>query len=104
MQSDTSVEKLSTDYVPTKSPSNPRLSELEVIIGRGMTHFVEVGSALLEIRQGKLYKPQYSTFEAYCQERWGFSRQHASDLISSSVVFFNLSTTVDKVPSSEWVT
>jgi hypothetical protein len=32
---------------------------------------------LVTIRDEKLYKADYKTFEAYCQERWGISRQHA---------------------------
>lgn len=43
--------------------------------------FVETGDALRAIRDGRLYLAKgYQNFEAYCQERWGFSRQNASYL------------------------
>jgi hypothetical protein len=52
-----------------------RLAELERVIERGLQSFVEVGKALADIRDGKLYRCQGdATFEDYCQQRWGFSR------------------------------
>jgi hypothetical protein len=37
------------------------------------------GVSLADIRDGKLYRGQgYSTFEDYCQQRWGFSRDRLS--------------------------
>jgi hypothetical protein len=54
-----------------------RLGELEVVIERGLTTFVEVGNAIREIRDSKLYKESHGTFEDYCRERWGWSRVHA---------------------------
>ncbi len=51
------------------------LAELETVIERGQQTFVEVGQALMEIRDGRLYSEQgYPTFEEYCQRRWGWSR------------------------------
>ncbi len=58
-----------------------RLLECERVIERGLNTFVEVGAALLEIRDGRLYKNDYSTFEDYCRERWGFTRMRATQLI-----------------------
>ncbi len=44
--------------------------------------FIEVGTALMEIREGRLYREQgYETFEAYCQERWGWSRRYSYNLM-----------------------
>jgi hypothetical protein len=53
------------------------LAELEVVIESGKQTYVEVGNALREIRDRKLYKETHQTFEAYCQERWGFTRSTA---------------------------
>jgi hypothetical protein len=38
---------------------------------------LEVGNAIREIRDSKLYKETHSTFEEYCWERWGWKRAHA---------------------------
>lgn len=63
------------------------LAELESMIERGLSTFIEVGQALLEIRSRRLYNAQgFKTFEDYCRERWRFSRQHAARLIESALV------------------
>ena len=50
-----------------------KLRDLEGIIERGMQTFVEVGAALRLIREGRLYRTDFGTFEDYCQERWGWT-------------------------------
>lgn len=67
-----------------------KLAECEGIIRRGIKTFVEVGDALLTIRDQRLYREQFKTFEAYCREQWGFSRSHANRLIESACVVENL--------------
>lgn len=78
-----------------------RLTECESIIEHGMKTFVEVGTALIEIRDSRLYHTEYSTFEDYCRERWGMSRPKAYQLIDAAGVVNNLSTMVDIVPINE---
>jgi hypothetical protein len=70
------------------------LARLEAVIEHGLQTFVEVGQALLKIRDGRLYRP-YPTFEEYCRERWGWSRQRSHQLIEAATVVGNLSTMVD---------
>jgi hypothetical protein len=67
-----------------------RLAELEVIVELGMTTFVEVGTALLEIREARLYRATHDTFEAYCRERWGMSKTHANRLTKAAEVVQDL--------------
>jgi hypothetical protein len=45
-----------------------------------------VDQAFLEIRDSRLYRENYSTFEAYCRERWGMSKTHSNRLIDASDV------------------
>lgn len=78
-----------------------RLLECEEVIERGLNTFVEVGAALLEIRDSRLYKDNYSTFEDYCRERWGMSRIHAHRLIESAGVVENLLPMGNILPTSE---
>jgi hypothetical protein len=74
-----------------------RLDELEAVIERGVQTFIEVGKALTEIRDSRLYKQTYNSFETYCKERWGFSRARGYQLIDAA----KLSTTVDTPPANE---
>lgn len=86
--------KLSTD--PIK-----KFFQLEKIIEKGKLSFIEVGTALLIIREEKLYKDTFRTFEEYCQERWGFQRNYANRLIASAKVVENLVPIGTKKPTSE---
>jgi hypothetical protein len=63
-----------------------RLVELERVIERGQQTFVEVGQALLEIRDSRLYRASHGTFEDYCRERWGWTHRHANRVIEASEV------------------
>ena len=63
-----------------------RLEELEKTISRGKKTFVEVGMALAEIRDLRLYKREYGGFEEYCREKWGWTRQHAYRLIEAAPI------------------
>ena len=47
-----------------------RREELEHIIQLGLGTFYYVGSALLEIRDSRLYRSTHATFEDYCRDRW----------------------------------
>lgn len=76
------------------------LNELEAIIERGLETFVEVGQALLEIRDGRKYRDQQATFEDYCKERWGFDRSYAYRLVDSAKVAAVLSPIGD-IPANE---
>jgi hypothetical protein len=78
------------------------LEHYEAIIARGFQVFVEVGNALIEIRDRRLYRTTHRTFADYCRERWDMSRQRAYQLIDASEVAQDLSTIVDisTVPES----
>jgi len=71
---------------------NQKLLALEKIIEEGLRTFTDVGSALLQIRDGELYQPQYSSFEEYCRERWDMEHSHAYRLMDSAKVMANLKT------------
>ena len=71
-----------------------QLQSLELVIERGKKMFVEVGTALMEIRVKRLYRGKFDTFEEYCQSKWGFSRQFANKTIESSGIASGLETIV----------
>lgn len=67
----------------TKSEASD-LKRLEGVVSRGKKAFIEVGTALKEIRDRKLYKATHRSFAAYVEERFGFKRTYAHNLIESS--------------------
>lgn len=42
---------------------------------------MEMGAALTEIKDKRLYRENHATFEAYCEERWGFSASRGYRII-----------------------
>lgn len=78
-----------------------RLAACERVIERGLNTFVEVGNALLEIRDARLYRNDYATFEDYCRERWGFSRSRAHRLIEAAETRNILLPTGNILPQTE---
>lgn len=78
-----------------------RLSKLETTIQKGMQTFFEVGAALKEIRDNKLYRAEFERFEDYCQERWGFTHQHALNFVRATETRSNLETIVSVLPANE---
>lgn len=66
------------------SPGERRhLTALERRIERGLQTFKEVGAALMEVRDSRLYREAHPSFESYCQSRWGMERQRAYQLIGA---------------------
>lgn len=64
-------------------------SELEVqeaVIERGVQAFTDIGLALAKIRDDRLYRQEYTSFEVYCQTRWQLSRSRAYRLIDAASV------------------
>jgi hypothetical protein len=76
------------------------LAECETAIERGLATFVEVGQALLRIRDERLYRSSHKTFEEYCRERWGWSKTHANRQIEAAGVAQNL-TPIGVKPENE---
>lgn len=78
-----------------------RLIQCESVIERGLHTFIDVGNALLEIRDNRLYREQYSTFEDYCRERWNIQRAHAYRMIEAAKLNTILSPIGDILPITE---
>lgn len=68
------------------APARGRLVELEAIIERGVRAFKDAGAALVEIRDSRLYRDNYVTFEDYCRARWNLGRSQAYRLIDATGV------------------
>jgi len=63
------------------------LDELEKVIERGKQTFMEVGEALLSIKERRLYREAgFDTFDAYCRKRWGFGKRRANQVLAAAEV------------------
>jgi hypothetical protein len=71
-----------------------RLQQLECIVEQGLHTFYEVGKALEEIREQKLYRETHKNFEAYCHEKWGITKRRAYQFIDAAEIMENLCTNV----------
>jgi hypothetical protein len=78
-----------------------RLTDCERVIASGMRTFVDVGTALAEIRDSRLYRATHETFEAYCRGRWGMGKRYANYQIESARVATALGTIVPTTPATE---
>lgn len=76
------------------------LERCEVVIKQGLETFIEVGTALMTIRDKRLYRANHATFEDYCRGAWSISRIHAHRLIEASEVIGHLLPT-GNIPQSE---
>lgn len=76
------------------------LTSYEAVIQQGLESFVEVGNALAKIRDARLYRNEFDTFEDYCSRKWSLSRPRAYQFIAAAEVVDDVSTIVD-TPKTE---
>lgn len=88
---------------PLSTTEADELRSLETAIERGLQTFVEVGNALMTIRDSRLYRAEYRTFEEYCQQRWQLKQSRAYQMIDAAKVVGGLesSTIVELLPTNE---
>jgi hypothetical protein len=55
-------------------------------LSAALNTFVEAAGALIEIRDSKLYRDTFDTFEDYWRERWQMSRFYAYRLMDAAEV------------------
>jgi len=75
-----------TDLKTLDDGERADLLACEETIDRGLQSFVDVGLALVKIRDERLYRQGYCDFEHYCRQRWGISRIHAHRQIDAAKV------------------
>lgn len=78
-----------------------RLGQCEAVIAEGAKTFVAVGNALLEIRDKRLYRLEFSTFEDYCFKKWGIARRHSYRMIAAAEIVENVSHGTHLAPQNE---
>lgn len=79
-----------------------RLIHLENIIASKQRGFYELGKALNEIKQSRLYRlTLHDSFAAYVKARWDMGKSQAYRFINAYQVINNLSPIGDKLPANE---
>jgi hypothetical protein len=67
-----------------------RFEELTGTIEGGMKTFLEVGSALAEVRDRKLYRVKFPTWDAYLKTTFGMGRSYATRQIRAKEIVIEL--------------
>ncbi len=62
------------------------IKKFEAAIARGRALGLEAAGALEKIRDLRLYRGRYGTFEEYCREVWGYSKAHINRQIGAGHV------------------
>jgi hypothetical protein len=79
-----------TNLAPLTKTELSELAQHEAVIERGQRTFLEVGIALATIKEGKLYRADFKTFEDYCRGRWGLDRRRAYQMLEAAAVVENV--------------
>lgn len=87
---------MSDEQLALSLTEHSALEAYEGIITEGLHTFVAVGHALLAIREQRLYRAEYATFEDYCRERWALERRRAYQLMDAATVVGHISDDVKK--------
>ena len=77
------------------------LADLERTIAKGQQTFVEVGLALTRIRDERLYRADYGSFNEYCEARWGWGKDYSNKLISAANVVRSLPAATATIVATE---
>lgn len=67
-----------------------KLERREEIESRVMGNALEIGALLREARDDELFRPDYSSFSAWVQDRFGYSKSYASRLVNTHEIRVHL--------------
>lgn len=81
---------LQIESAPMTSKERRMLFEYEAIIDKHIQAFFEVGKALMDIRDRRLYREEYPTFAEYCKSRWNLEIKRAYQLITGYKIAENV--------------
>jgi hypothetical protein len=72
------------DTIPLTTTEKRRKQELETIVESGLEEFLRVGSALAELRNRRLYRVEFGTFEEYVRAKFNLHRAAVDGVIRSA--------------------
>jgi len=74
---------------PLSSEQKTRLYDLERIVERNLSSFLEAGRALVAIKNEGMYRA-HGTWEQYCRRRFGITQSRGLELVRSAETVENL--------------
>jgi len=86
---------MKTDLEPISLDESRRLLFLENIIEQNKVAFIQVGEALQYIRDNRLYRADFQSFEAYCKTKWGYGKSYCYQIIESAAAAKSVSAIAD---------
>jgi hypothetical protein len=72
------------DACPLTAAEKTLKAELEAIVSSGLEEFLRVGNALTTLRNRRLYRTEFVTFEEYVRTKFALARSSADQLIRSA--------------------
>lgn len=86
---------MSTELVQLSDEERGALILREDTIQSGLKDFVRVGLALQDIRDRRLYRAEFDTFEEYCERRWDLRKTAAYQKMNSANLVREMSAIAD---------
>jgi hypothetical protein len=94
------VEVVESDPDELTPTEKKKLKQLEKTVEKA---FYLAGLALKELRDLRLYRDSHRSFDDYCRDRFGHSRQKSNYLIAGAEIYQNLTTNRCQIlPSTEY--
>lgn len=93
--------RISESNLALNETETERLTQLEAVVKRGLAQFYAVGDALREIRESRLYREEYESFEAYCADKWQMTASRARQLIGAANVIDEIESVTTVTPTRE---
>jgi hypothetical protein len=72
------------DACPLTAAEKTLKAELEKVVEGGLQEFLKVGAALATLRNRRLFRTEFATFEEYVRAKFGLARSSADQLIRSA--------------------
>lgn len=83
------------DNTPISHEERREFEALYDVVEKGLSNFMEVGKALMRIRDGRLYRESWKSFDAFIEDCFGMTRAWAHAQIAAFAVTEKVSTRVD---------
>ena len=93
------VSLAETSGNPLSEQEETRLRELECIVQAGLDSFLQVGAALSEIRDSRLYRATHERFADYCLDRWKLSLSRCNQIVQTVHTYDHLVAAVPQDPA-----
>ena len=98
--SNESSSTIDNPFQPLSEAEQSEKKRLEGVVSEAVWN---AGKALRELRDKKLYRDTHTSFERYCREQFGHSRQKSDYLIAGANIYHNLTTNrCEILPTTEF--